>query len=45
MRMLNSAFNDLAMNPHLDLRPLELAKAVDQYATWLHETINDGVYR
>ena len=45
MKMLNENFNFWAMNPTLDLKPLELAKAVDQYNLWLHENINDGVYK
>jgi len=45
MKMLNDNFNFLAMNPTLNLKPLELAKAVDQYNLWLHENINDGVYK
>jgi len=45
LKMLNENFNFLAMNPNLNLKPLELAKAVDQYNVWLHENINDGVYK
>jgi putative glutathione S-transferase len=45
LKMLNENFNFLAMNPTLNLKPFELAKAVDQYNVWLHENINDGVYK
>lgn len=41
--MLNSAFNDFAKNPDLDLNTLsEEQKAVDE---WTYPGINDGVYR
>jgi len=43
--MLNDQFNEWAMNPNLNLFPYELGKALDQYGDWLHETLNDGVYK
>ncbi|TFJ82655.1 hypothetical protein NSK_006079 [Nannochloropsis salina CCMP1776] len=45
IRMLNDQFNEWAMNPNLNLFPYELGKALDQYGDWLHETLNDGVYK
>jgi putative glutathione S-transferase len=45
MRMFNSAFNDLARHPELDLYPEPLRGAIDQVNEWVYPAINNGVYR
>ena len=41
LRMLNE-FNALAMNPHLDLYPADLAAKLEETEGWLHDCVADG---
>mmetsp|Transcript_6650 Transcript_6650/g.20217 ORF Transcript_6650/g.20217 Transcript_6650/m.20217 type:complete len:347 (+) Transcript_6650:146-1186(+) len=43
--MLNDAFDDLALNPGLDLNPVATRDAQAQLNDWIYPTINNGVYR
>ena len=43
--MLNSAFNDFAENPDLDLVPAECKETMDEVDKWIYTGINNGVYR
>ena len=43
--MLNSAFNEFADNPNLDLAPAELKQAMDEVDPWIYDGINNGVYK
>lgn len=45
LRMFNSAFNELAKSPELDLYPSQLIEKIDQVNSWVYPTINNGVYR
>jgi glutathionyl-hydroquinone reductase len=43
--MLNSAFNDFAINPELDLYPQPLQESIEQWNTQIYAAVNNGVYR
>ena len=43
--MLNSAFNEFADNPDLDLAPAELKQSMDEVDPWIYDGINNGVYK
>ena len=45
IQMFNSAFNDYAKNPDLDLAPKRLQKAMAAVDAWIYDFINNGVYR
>ena len=45
MRMFNSAFNEIATEPKLDLYPEDLRSEIDEVNAWIYPTINNGVYR
>jgi putative glutathione S-transferase len=45
LRIFNSAFNDLAQNPSLDLYPEPLRSKIDEVNEWVYSDINNGVYR
>lgn len=42
--MLNAEFNDLAMNPALDLYPADLAEKIEETEGWLHDCVTDGPF-
>lgn len=43
--MLNSAFNQFAKHPALDLYPEELRETIDQWNEKIYHAVNNGVYR
>ena len=43
--MLNSAFDEFASRPKLDLYPAELRGDIDELNAKIYETVNNGVYR
>ena len=43
--MLNSAFNNIAENPDLDLAPEALKAQMDEVDPWIYDGINNGVYK
>ncbi|MEA5507549.1 glutathione S-transferase family protein [Halotia wernerae UHCC 0503] len=43
--MLNSQFNEFALNPTLDLYPKELKEKIDSWNDRIYENVNNGVYR
>lgn len=45
IRIFNSAFNEFAENPKLDLAPESLAKEMEEVDCWIYPGINNGVYR
>jgi putative glutathione S-transferase len=45
LRMFNSAFNDYAGNPNLDLYPEDLRKQIDEINEEIYTNVNNGVYR
>ena len=44
IRMLNSAFDEFAVHPELDLYPEELREEIDSINEWVYATVNNGVY-
>lgn len=45
IRMFNSAFDEYAGNPELDLYPEDLRGAIDEINQLVYDNINNGVYR
>ena len=45
IRMLNSAFDAVGGNPHVDLYPAPLRAEIDRINATVYETVNNGVYR
>jgi len=45
LRMFNSAFQEFASNPELDLYPEALRQRIDAVNEWIYTSINNGVYR
>jgi len=45
IKILNSAFNDLATRPELDLYPDDLQDTVERWNDRVYHAINNGVYR
>jgi glutathionyl-hydroquinone reductase len=45
IEMLNSEFNEYAKHPELDLAPIELQEAIEQWNEVIYSTVNNGVYR
>jgi putative glutathione S-transferase len=45
LRMLGSAFDEVAEHPELDLYPTDLREEIDELNEWVYETVNNGVYR
>lgn len=43
--ILNSSFQALAKHPEVDLFPQELKKEIDEANNWIHDDINNGVYK
>ena len=45
IKIFNSAFNDLAENPKLDLAPSSLIPVMEEVDSWVYEGVNQGVYK
>ena len=45
LRMFNSAFNDFAGNPALDLYPEQLRQDIDELNAEIYTNVNNGVYQ
>jgi putative glutathione S-transferase len=45
IRIFNSAFNDIAGNPGLDLCPENLLATIDETNAWVYDNLNNGVYK
>jgi len=44
-KMFNDEFNDFAKHPHVNLYPPHLKSNMEQVNSWIHYSINVGVYR
>lgn len=45
IRMLNTEFQEMSVQPELDLYPAALRAAIDDTNAWVYQSINNGVYR
>ncbi|CAE6446320.1 unnamed protein product [Rhizoctonia solani] len=45
IRFLNSAFRDLAEPVDIDIYPEPLRKEIDDFHSWVYDTVNNGVYK
>jgi glutathionyl-hydroquinone reductase len=45
IEILNTAFNDYATHPELDLAPVDLQDSITQWNDVIYHTVNNGVYR
>ena len=45
IKLLNTAFNDFATNPGLDLYPADLREIIDRWNERIYHAVNNGVYR
>lgn len=45
IRMLNTAFNEVASHPEVDFYPEPLRPRIDEVNEWVYHHINNGVYR
>ncbi|CAE6431231.1 unnamed protein product [Rhizoctonia solani] len=45
IRFLNSAFRDLAEPTDIDIYPEALRKEIDDFHSWVYDTVNNGVYK
>ena len=45
IKLLNTAFNDFATNPDLDLYPADLRETIDRWNERIYQAVNNGVYR
>jgi glutathionyl-hydroquinone reductase len=45
IEILNSAFNDYATHPGLDLAPTALQDSIEHWNDLIYQTVNNGVYR
>ena len=45
IRMFNTAFNQWAKNPGLDLYPKDMRQLIDEINDWTYRQFNNGVYR
>jgi glutathionyl-hydroquinone reductase len=45
IEILNSEFNEYATEPELDLYPIALKDAIDEWNDVIYQTVNNGVYR
>ncbi|KAF8741405.1 Glutathione S-transferase, partial [Rhizoctonia solani] len=45
IRFLNTAFRDLAEPSDIDIYPEALRKEIDDFHSWVYDTVNNGVYK
>ncbi|QRV91617.1 glutathione S-transferase [Ceratobasidium sp. AG-Ba] len=45
IRFLNTAFRDLAEPVDIDIYPEPLRKEIDDFHSWVYDTVNNGVYK